>query len=233
MKVTLNLSLSQSFRQRHRLAWSLPVVLIALALLGRLALSIQDDWHQYRTVRDAVAREQGRLNQLAAREAGLRQKLDLPESRSLLRQVQFVNLLIDERQLSFSELAAKVTALLPPQARLAALSMPDSSGDPLVHFGIEGTTEDAVESFLNNLEESPDFSDVTVTNQGFEEKGGGAPVSITCTARYIGGRTGGVEPSTASTGPAGDGTAAGAAQTSTQAANGREAKKTKVEAEKR
>lgn len=193
MKVTLNLALSQSFRQRHRLAWSLPVLVIALALLGRLVFSVENDWHQYRSARDAVAREQGRLSQLAAREAGLRQKLDRPESRNLLREVQFVNFLIDQRQLSFSDLAAKVTALLPPQARLAALSLPDSSGEPLVHFGIEGTTEDAVESFLNNLEESPDFIDVTVTNQGFEEKGGGAPVSITCTARYVGGRTSAVE----------------------------------------
>lgn len=233
MKVTLNLSLSQSLRQRHRLAWSLPVVLISLALLGRLVLSIQNDWHQYRTVRDAVAREQGRLNQLATREAGLRQKLDRPESRNLLRQVQFVNLLIDQRQLLFSELAAKVTALLPPQARLAALSMPDSSGEPLVHFGIEGTTEDAVESFLNNLEESPDFMDVTVTNQGFEEKGGGAPVSITCTARYIGGRTSVVEPSTASTAPAANTATAGAPQPSAPATETKEVKKTKVEAEKR
>jgi cell division protein FtsB len=190
MKVTLNLSLSQSLRQRHRLAWSLPVLVIALALLGRLVFSLQYDWHQYRTASQAVAREQGRLGQLAAREADLRQKLDRPESRDLLHEVQFVNSLIDQRQLSFSDLAAKVTALLPPQARLAALSLPDSSGDPLVHFGIEGTTEDAVETFLNNLEESPDFDEVTVTNQGFEEKGTGAPVSITCTARYVGGRTG-------------------------------------------
>ena len=193
MKVTLNLSLSQNFRQRHRLGWSLPVLVIALALLGRLLFSLKYDWHQYRSAHEAVAREQGRLSQLAAREADLRRKLDRPESRDLLREVKFVNFLIDQRQLSFAELAAKVTALLPPQARLATLSLPDSSGEPLVHFGIEGTTEDAVETFLNNLEESPDFIDVTVTNQGFEEKGGGAPVSITCTARYVGGRTGVVE----------------------------------------
>jgi len=194
MEITLNLTLSQSFRQRHRLAWSVPVALIALALLWRLVFSMRYDWHQYWSARQAVDREQARLGQLAARQADLQRKLDRPENRALLREVQFVNFLIEQRQLSFAELAAKVTALLPPQARLATLSLPDSSGDPLVHFGIEGTTEDAVETFLNNLEESPDFSEVMVTNQGFEEKGTGAPVSIACTARYVGGRTGVAEP---------------------------------------
>jgi hypothetical protein len=119
----------------------------------------------------------------------LARKLDEPDNRALLHEVQFINYLIDERRLSFGELTDKVTALLPPQARLSGLSMPDASGDPVVHFAIEGSGEEPVETFLTNLENSPDFKDVIITNQGFEEKeSGGAPVSITCNARYVGGR---------------------------------------------
>ena len=189
MKVSLNLSLAQSFRQRHVLAWSVPLLVISILLLFRLGLSIEANWKEYRAVRQSVEREQSRLTDLGGQETGLKNKLLQPENRALLREVQFVNSVIEQRQLSVAGLTEKVTVLLPPQVRLAALSLPDSSGDPVVHFGIEGTGEEPVETFLTNLEDSPDFKDVSLLSQGFEQKGNGVPVSITCTARYVGGRT--------------------------------------------
>jgi hypothetical protein len=189
MKVRLNLSLAQSFRQRHVVAWSLPLLAVSSLLLFRLVLSIEGNWREYRAVRQSVEAEQSRLNALAGQEASLKGKLGQPENRALLREVQFVNSVIEQRRLSFTGLTEKVTLLLPPQVRLAAMSLPDSSGDPVVHFGVEGASEEPVETFLTNLEDSPDFRDVSLLSQGFEEKGNGAPVSITCTARYVGGRS--------------------------------------------
>ncbi|HEV3279668.1 MAG TPA: hypothetical protein VG860_22965 [Terriglobia bacterium] len=189
MRVNLNLARDQGFRQRHLVAWSVPTLLVALVLLLRMIVGAQANWGEYRTVRASADKEVGRQNELLVREAQLARKLDEPDNRALLHEVQFINYLIDERRLSFGELTDKVTALLPPQARLSGLSMPDASGDPVVHFAIEGSGEEPVETFLTNLENSPDFKDVIITNQGFEEKeSGGAPVSITCNARYVGGR---------------------------------------------
>ena len=195
MRVDLNLGRAQGFRQRHLVAWSVPVLAVAALLLVRMVVGVEANWRQYRTVSAAADREAARQNDLLVREATLRRKLDEPDNRALLREVQFINYLIDDRRLSFGELTDRVTALLPPQARLSGLSMPDSSGDPLVHFMVEGASEEPVETFLTNLENSPDFREVVINNQGFEEKdssasgGGGAPVSITCSARYVGGRT--------------------------------------------
>ena len=189
MKIDLNLSPSQSFRQRHLLAWSVPLLVISLALLVRLVLTIQTNWMEYRAVGRSVEREQDRRNELAAREAALKRQLDEPENRALLREVRFVNSVIDQRQFSFTEMEAKVTSLLPPEVRLTALSMPDSSGEPLIHVGVEGSSEGPVETFLINLEDSPDFRDTMITGAGFDEKGGGAPVGISCTAHYVTGRT--------------------------------------------
>lgn len=194
MKVNLNLARDQGFRQRHLVAWSVPVLGVAVLLMIRMLLGAEANWREYRRVSGAADREAARQNDLLVREASLRRKLDAPDNRALLREVQFINYLIDERRLSFGELTDKVTALLPPQARLSGLSMPDASGDPLVHFMIEGASEEPVETFLSNLEDSPDFRDLVITNQGFEEKesgpagGDGALVSITCSARYVGGR---------------------------------------------
>jgi len=197
MKVNVNLARDQGFRRRHLVAWSVPVLGVAVLLMIRMLLGAEANWREYRAVSSAADREAARQNDLLVRESTLRRKLDEPDNRALLREVQFINYLIDERQLSFGELTDKVTTLLPPQARLSGLSMPDASGDPLVHFMIEGASEEPVETFLTNLESSPDFREVVINNQGFEEKdngaggggGGGAPVSITCSARYVGGRT--------------------------------------------
>jgi len=189
MKVSVNLARAQGFRQRHLVAWSVPTLAIAVILMLRMIVGAEMNWGQYRSVRASADKEAGRQMDLLTREAGLHRKLDEPDNLALLNEVHFINQLIDERRLSFGELTDKVTALLPPQARLAGLSMPDASGDPLVHFAIEGASEEPVETFLTNLENSPDFKDLIITNQGFEEKesGGGAPVSITCSARYVGG----------------------------------------------
>lgn len=193
MKVNVNLARAQGFRQRHLVAWSVPALAVAGLLLLRMVVGAEANWREYRTVSGAADREAARQNDLLAREAALHRKLDEPDNRALLREVQFINYLIDERRLSFGDLTDKVTAMLPAQARLSGLSVPDASGDPLVHFMIEGASEEPVETFLTNLENSPDFRDVVITNQGFEEKdnvgAGGAPVSITCSARYVGGRT--------------------------------------------
>ncbi len=189
MKVSLNLARAQGFRRRHLLAWSVPTLCVAGLLMLRMIVGAESNWQEYRTVRAAADKEAGRQYDLLTREAALHRKLDEPDNRALLNEVRFINDLIDQRRLSFGELTDKVTALLPPQARLAGLSMPDASGDPLVHFAIEGASEEPVETFLTNLENSPDFKDLIITNQGFEEKeSGGAPVSITCNARYVGGR---------------------------------------------
>ncbi len=193
MKVNVNLARAQGFRQRHLIAWSLPTLAVAVLLMLRMLVGAETDWSQYRAVRASADKEGARQMDLLTREAALHRKLDEPDNRALLNEVRFINNLIEERRLSFGELADKVAALLPPQARLAGLSMPDATGDPLVHFAVEGAGEEPVETFLANLENSPDFRDLVITNQGFEEQnsgggGGGAPVSITCNAQYIGGR---------------------------------------------
>jgi hypothetical protein len=191
MKIHLNLSPSQSLRQRHVLAWSLPLLAISIALLIRLGFSIQTNWTEYRSVSRSVQREQDRRNVLAAREAGLKMQLDEPDNRALLREVQFVNSVIDQRQFSFTEMEARVTALLPPEVRLTALSMPDNAGEPLIHVGVEGSSEGPVETFLINLEDSQDFKDTMITGAGFDEKGNGSPVGISCTAHYVTGHSAG------------------------------------------
>jgi hypothetical protein len=160
--------------------------LAALALLGRASLQ---EYREYRGYRQQASEVQVRVDALRNKEASIRKKLQDPEGRALLHEVHFVNTLIDERELSLSELSARVADLLPDDAHLTGLALtpPKKPGDdPEVRIGVNAKGEDAVESFINDLEDAPDFKDVSIINQGFQEETAlGEQVNIVCTARYL------------------------------------------------
>jgi len=187
MRVTLNLSIAPSPRERYALAWAVPAVLVASAVLLFFVFSAVRNVRTSRSVHRSQAELQTRERQLRDRETALRRNLDQPQFRHVFREAEFVNGLIEERQFSLTELTVKVAKLLPPSVRLTGLALSRESGESILRFAVTGRNEEAVESFLSNLEDSPDFGDVTIRNQGLEEEGAGkGQVTLTCTARYLG-----------------------------------------------
>jgi hypothetical protein len=189
MKITLNLSPAESLRDRYALAWAAPATLfglMALVLLGHASIR---EYRDYRGIEQQLSEIQARQDALRNRETAIRQNLEGPKNRALLGQVRFVNQLIDQRQLSLTEVSARVAGLLPEDAHLTglALTSPKKPGDDyVVRMGITAKGEDAVETFINDLEDSVDFKDVTIVNQGFQvESSLGDQVNIVCTARYL------------------------------------------------
>lgn len=189
MKITLNLSPSASVRDRVALAWAIPATLaglLALVVLGRASVH---EYRDYRGIQQQLAALQSRAVGLRNQEAAIRKQLEDPAYRELLRRAKFVNTLIDQRELSLSELSARVAGLLPEDAQLTALALssPKRPGeDYMVRMGINARGEDAIQTFINDLEDAPDFKDVSILNQGFQEEAAlGPQVSIVCTARYL------------------------------------------------
>jgi len=187
MKVTLNLSTSAHTRERVALAWAVPAVVIGLAGLFYLGVSTLRAARDYRDVHRSVAELEERLARMKEHEVALKRDLERPQYRELLRNVQFVNQLIEKKQLTLTDLAARVAKLLPGKVRLNGLTLAQQQdGSYLVRFTLTGQSEEAVENFVGNLEDSSEFKDVTIANQGFEQEGGAAgPVNIACTARYV------------------------------------------------
>lgn len=189
MKITLNLSPAPSPHERYGLAWALPTAVVAMAGLVLLALLALRGFREYRTVHRSVLEVRQHEGQLRSRETGLRRELEQPQFREVYRQAQFVNSLIDQKQFSLTALTEKVSELLPGEVRLTGLALSPARKEPVVRFGVVGNTEEAVETFLSNLEDSSDFADVAILNQGFAQEGATqGPVTIACTARYLGGR---------------------------------------------
>jgi hypothetical protein len=189
MRVSLNLSLRASARDRYALAWALPVTLAAVAALVLIGRASLREYRTYHDMQRQLTEVQKRLDELKIQEAASKRKFDYPAYRDLLRRSNFVNELIDERKLSLAELSARLAGLLPQDARLTGLglSYPKKPGDDFtVRMGITAKGEDAVETFINDLEDSVDFKDVSIINQGFQEESSqGEEVNLICTARYL------------------------------------------------
>jgi hypothetical protein len=175
-------------RERYALAWTVPTIVIGLAVLALLAAVGVRDFRRYRAVRRSVVELQRTEAQVREQESALRRELERPQLRDMYRQAQFVNILIDRKQFSVTDLFEKVAPLLPPDVRLSGLVLTHSGGDRQVRFVVVGKSEEAVEKFLANLEDSADFADVAILSQGFAKQGTESePVAISCGARYLGG----------------------------------------------
>ena len=116
----------------------------------------------------------------------LRKRLEAPQTRQLVNNAQFINGLINDRRFSLTGLAADLTRLMPVEVCLTGLSSAPDGKEIAVKFVITSKTEKAIEVFLSNLEDSPRFKDVAITNQGFEQQGKDSDLeNIACTAHYL------------------------------------------------
>jgi hypothetical protein len=186
MKVALNLAIAPSARERYALAWAVPATLLGLAGLVFIVVSLGRQLWDYRKVHQEFGELQERTARLRKQESAVQSNLDQPQARKIFREAQFINALIEKKQISLSQLAAIVTKLLPGDARLAGLALAPQSGDLKVLFTITGRNEEAVETFLGNLEDSPEFKDVALVNEGFQQQGPTAgPITINCSAHYV------------------------------------------------
>ncbi len=188
MKIALNLAASQSRRERYGLVWGAPVSFAAVVLLIYFLLSALRTFGEYRKVHRSLVELQDREARLRNREKTVRNNLERPQSREVFREAQFVNTLISKKRLSLTELTLKVSKLLPRSVHLASLALAQAGHEPLVRFTVVGDSNEAVYTFLNNLEDSPDFTEVANVNEGVEQKASpGGSVTMACTARYVGG----------------------------------------------
>lgn len=190
MKISLNLAHVPSRRERYALACAVPVAVLGAAGLVFLTMLAVRNVREYQRVREDTTRLEAKSRALVQQEEALRKDLDQPQSRAIFREAQFVNSLLEAKKLSAAELTWKVSKLMPSTVRLSSFSLKLVKDQPEVAFEIEAHDAKAVEAFLTALEDSPDFQDVAMSNQGFQEEGTeGEPVTVRCTARYVGSGT--------------------------------------------
>jgi hypothetical protein len=190
MKITLNLAPAESLRDRVALVWAVPVTIVCLAFLIFLVKVTTAEIRHYHTVEIQLEDVQTKTADLHNQEVEMRTRLDNPASHDLLQRANFVNALIDQKKLSLTDVTARVAGLLPEDAHLTGLALASPKKEGAIEYdlrmAITARNEDAVETFVNDLEDAPDFKDVSILNQGFQEDSSqGDEVNIICQARYL------------------------------------------------
>jgi Tfp pilus assembly protein PilN len=187
MRVTLNLASLPSRRERYALAWAVPLAVLGAAGLVFLARFAVVNIREYRSVQKDIVHEEELSRQLARQEDELKKVVAEPQNQAVSREAQYVNSLIAAKKISVAALALEVSNLMPETVHLTAFSLAQTQGT-IVRFSVVGRDEEALESFLTVLEDSPNFQDVAVVSEGIQtESDAQTPVTIACTARYVGG----------------------------------------------
>jgi hypothetical protein len=187
MKVYFNLAVAHDRHERYALAWVFPTLAVAVLVLVWLSFTSIRNLRRAHRAEQSLAHIQSQEAAIDSKEAGLKEQIDRPEYTKMIEKTEFVNQLISRRQFSLTDLTFKVSKLLPPSTRLNGLALASASAPkPEVQFAVMGKDEESIETFLNNLEGSSDFSDVIIKSQGFRGGGGGGPqeIALVCTARY-------------------------------------------------
>ncbi len=189
MKVAVNLAVSPHLRERYALAWAIPTALIATVVLIYFFVTSLRNFKNYRRYAEPLAKFQSQEARWSESQKRLGNDLNQPQYQKVFRAAKFVNTLIDKKEFSLAELMEKVAGLLPPDVRLETLAFSPVARDSVVRLTVEGKTQKAVETFLSNVEDSPDFKDVTVTtSQGLGGRGAtDNQASISLSAVYVGG----------------------------------------------
>ncbi len=186
MRIRLNLAVLPSSRERYALAGAIPVALVGLAAAVWLSASAARSSRDYLSANRERLRLQAEQVDLSEKEKDLTRQLEQPSVQSVFRSLHFINAAMARKRISVTGLTEAVTRFLPKGTRLTSLGLAPEGGNLAVRIVLAGRTEEALEDFLIKLEDSPDFKDVAIINQGFEESGDTeAPVTLTCVAHYV------------------------------------------------
>lgn len=186
MKITLNFAAAESSRNHNVLSWAIPAAIVGLAGLVWLGMGITHELSQYHVIQHQKSVYQQHEDQLRRQEVTLHHQLASPKYKDLMRKAKYMNSLIDKRRLSLTEIVKEVDHILPDDAHLTRLELLMQDKHVVVRFSMTAKSEDALETFMGGLEDSPDFRDVTIAHQGFQEVGAEpGQVIVTCIATYL------------------------------------------------
>jgi type IV pilus assembly protein PilN len=186
MKVRLNLATKALETHRRLLATAGAIGAIAGVIFIILT------WHVY-SVRNAEAAlrtkaEQTRqeMNSLEAERADLEHFFNLPENARLHERSGFINTLIDERSLNWTQMFMDLEKILPAGVRVMSIEPKFDKGRVEVRLIAGATSDEAKLKFLHSLEDSQSFNHVALVSEHSPTQQAGATdhIVIELTAVY-------------------------------------------------
>jgi Tfp pilus assembly protein PilN len=172
MKLRLNIATSPHENNRPFIAGTAfigAVAFIALLILSRQALVT---WRSNLQIRTDTARLEQRIQVDEAQHQALQAYFNTPQAQSIRDRADFLNSLISERSFPWTQIFMDLEKTLPPGVRVISISPKLVNGHAEVSMVIGASSNDREIEFLEAIEKSKNFSDVTVENERVSDQSG-------------------------------------------------------------
>src|SRR5256885_2075931 len=187
MKVRLNLATRALQTHRKFLGLSSLVGVIA----GIVFLSL--GWHVYsvRRAEETIRVQEDQIREemtvLQRQRHELEEFFARPENAKLHDRSAFLNTLIDEQSLNWTQMFMDLEKILPPGVRLLDIEPRHEKGRVRVKFHIGAVSDEAKLKFVRALENSNSFTNVEVATERYAEAGasGADHLQVELTAEYV------------------------------------------------
>lgn len=160
MKVRLNLATSPLENHRRFLLGAVAAGVLALALLAVLSVRTYRNWRDNSAVRDETVQLQRELAAFRNQRRQLEDFFNTPEARRIRDRADFLNELIQQRSFPWTKIFMDLESRLPRGVRVMSISPRMENGSVQVNLTVGATSDESKVRFLQQLEESPEFSRV-------------------------------------------------------------------------
>src|ERR1700749_4057759 len=165
MKVRLNLSTKPLQTHRRFLAGAGIVGTIAGLFFLGIGLHVYLVRRGDEVYRERIVKIRTEMVGLEQQRRDLEQFFSRPENAKLHDRSAFLNTLIDEQSLNWTQMFMDLEKILPAGVRVVSIEQKHDKGVVEVKLTIGATSDEAKLKFLHALEQSPSFSQLQVLNQ--------------------------------------------------------------------
>ena len=172
MKLRLNIATAPQENNRPFVAGAVLIGAVALIALIILAQQTYVTWQSNIQLRSETARLQAQILSGQAEQQNLKTYFDRKDVQQVRDRADFLNSLISERTFPWTKIFMDLEKTLPPGVRVVSIAPKLESGRADVEMVIGASSDESKLRFIEAIENSKDFSDVTVDDERTSEQKG-------------------------------------------------------------
>ncbi len=176
MKLRLNIATAPQQNNRPFLAGMTLIGLMALIALIALSHETFVIWHSNVELRTDTARLEDQIQTLQVQQQDLKAYFARKDVQQIRDRADFLNSLIDERSFPWTKIFMDLEHTLPPGVRVVSISPKLVNGHAEVSMEVGASSNESKLRFIEAIENSKSFSDVTVQDEKLvpQQQGGGS-----------------------------------------------------------
>lgn len=172
MKLRLNIATAPQENNRPFMAGAVLIGAVALIALVILARQTYVAWQSNTPLRADIARLEAQIRAEQVDQQDLKAYFDRKDVQQVRDRADFLNSLISERAFPWTKIFMDLENTLPPGVRVVSIAPKLVNGRADVEMVIGASSDESKLRFIEAIENSRDFSDVTVDDERTSEQAG-------------------------------------------------------------